>query len=207
MKFISATTAVSAAAIVLASPFATAFAPTASSISSSSSSVLNLAVGEAAPDFTLLDQNGKSIKRSSIKKPLVVYFYPADSSPGCTKQAQSFERRVVDIRKQYGADVIGISSGDVESKQKFAVEEGLSFPILADVGDATRTDFQVPKAAFGLFPGRVTYVLDKSGVCQLVYQELAKAEEHVVKAEEKLAEMAAATPVKGGGGLRNIFQK
>merc|ERR1740124_1509605 len=108
MKFISATTTVSAAvaALVLASsPFATAFAPASSSRSQSS---LNLAVGEAAPDFTLLDQNGKSIKRSSIKKPLVVYFYPADSSPGCTKQAQSFEKRVVDIRKKYGAEVVGI---------------------------------------------------------------------------------------------------
>merc|ERR1712238_561369 len=112
-----------------------------------------------------------------------------------------------DIRKKYGAEVVGISSGDVDSKQKFAVAEGLSFPILADVGDVTRTDFQVPKAAFGLFPGRVTYVLDKSGICQLVYQELAKAEEQVVKAEEKLAELAAtATPSKEGG-LRNIFQK
>lgn len=56
---------------------AAAFAP--ASVSTSKTSVLNLAVGETAPDFALTDQNGKVVKRSGIKKPLVVYFYPADS--------------------------------------------------------------------------------------------------------------------------------
>jgi peroxiredoxin Q/BCP len=201
MKFISAI--VSAVCVVNA---VDAFAPV--SLSSSSSSALNLAVGETAPDFSLQDQNGKTIKRSSIKKPLVVYFYPADATPGCTKQAQSFNERITSIRKTYGADVVGISGQDVESKQKFAVEEGLTFSILADTDDAVRKEFNVPKAALGLFPGRVTYVLDKSGVCQLVYKDLSNAESHVIKAEEALEVMKATSSAsKGGNPFASLFNK
>ena len=168
---------------------ATAFAP--ASVSKTSTQ-LNLAVGETAPDFSLVDQNGKTISRSAIKKPLVVYFYPADSTPGCTIQAQSFNEQVKDIRKKYGAELVGISGQGAESKQKFANELGLSFSILADEKDAVRKSFNVPKAAFGLLPGRVTYVLDKSGVCVSVYNELADAKSHVDVATEALANLKPA---------------
>ena len=73
----------SALIAAIACTSASAFAP-ASSTASRQSSALNLAVGETAPDFNLVDQNGKTFKRSGAKKPLVVYFYPADSTPGCT---------------------------------------------------------------------------------------------------------------------------
>jgi len=78
--------------------------------------------GETAPDFNLVDQNGKTFTRSKNKKPLVVYFYPADSTPGCTTQAKAFQSDIQDIRKQYKADVVGISGQGAESKQKFASE-------------------------------------------------------------------------------------
>merc|ERR1712232_1149724 len=152
----------------------------------STTSALNLAVGETAPDFSLEDQNGKTVTRSSVKKPLVVYFYPADSTPGCTVQANTFNDQVKDIRKQFGADVVGVSGQDVESKQKFAQELGLDFSILADKGDEVRK-------AFGLFPGRVTYVLDKDGVCQKVYDELADAASHVEVAKETLEEIKSSS--------------
>jgi peroxiredoxin Q/BCP len=172
---------------------AAAFAPT--SIASSKLSIaLNLAVGETAPDFSLTDQNGKIVKRSSIKKPLVVYFYPADATPGCTVQAKSFDGRIQEIRKEFGAEVVGISGQDVASKQKFATDLDLKFSILADEKDLVRKEFGVPRAAFGLFPGRVTYVLDKAGVCQLVYDDLGNAASHVDAAADKLAEMKPANP-------------
>jgi len=171
-----------------------AFTPQKPTLSSSSS--LNLSIGETAPDFSLIDQNGKTVSRSSIKKPLVVYFYPGDSSPGCTVQANDFNDRIVDIRKQFGADVVGISGQDVDSKQKFATELGLQFSILADDGDKVRSEFAVPRAAFGLFPGRVTYVLDKSGVCQLVFNDLAKPSAHIDAAVEQLKEMKSSDPPK-----------
>ena len=73
------------------------------------STALNLKVGEAAPDFSLTDQNGKTFTRSKNKKPLVVYFYPADSTPGCTVQAKEFQKEIQNIRKEFKADVVGIS--------------------------------------------------------------------------------------------------
>jgi peroxiredoxin Q/BCP len=184
------------AAVLLGS--AAAFAPLPST-QTRVSSPLNLAVGETAPNFSLLDQNGKTVTRTSIKKPLVVFFYPADSSPGCTKQATSFNDQVKDLAK-LGAQVVGISSQDVESKQKFATELGLSYSILADTDDAFRKAFAVPRAAFGLFPGRVTYVLDKKGVCTKVYNELGNAESHVTVAAEVLKEMKS--PAKKVAALR-----
>ena len=166
---------------------ASAFAP---ALQGAVSTALHLAVGEVAPDFTLLDQNGKKVTRSSIKKPLVVYFYPADATPGCTVQATSFNDQVKAIREKFGAELVGISGQDVASKQKFAKDLGLDFSILADEGDAVRKAFQVPTALFGLFPGRVTYVLDKNGVCQKVYDELANAASHVEVAKEALARLS-----------------
>jgi thioredoxin-dependent peroxiredoxin len=164
-----------------------AFVPQASPTTTiRSTTALNLDVGEKAPTFALVDQNGKTFDSSKIKKPLVVYFYPADSTPGCTVQATSFNQQVQDIRKTFGAELVGISGQDVASKQKFAKELGLSFSILADPNDTVRKAFAVPKAAFGLFPGRVTYVLDKNGVCTTVYNELADAASHVQVAKKSL---------------------
>mmetsp|Transcript_24105 Transcript_24105/g.47878 ORF Transcript_24105/g.47878 Transcript_24105/m.47878 type:complete len:196 (-) Transcript_24105:31-618(-) len=174
---------------------ATAFVPTPSS--ESRSSALNLAVGDTAPEFKLVDQNGKTVTRSAIKKPLVVYFYPGDSSKGCTIEANAFNENVGEIRKKYGAEVVGISGQDEDSKAKFSEElGGLDFSILADNGDEVRQAFGVPKALFGLFPGRVTYVLDKTGECVKVYDELGDAKSHVGAASDALDELK---PVKSGG--------
>jgi peroxiredoxin Q/BCP len=174
----------------------TAFNPVAIRSKVSMVPALQLAVGETAPDFALKDQNGKIVKRSSFKKPLVVYFYPADATPGCTVQAKSFNDDINEIRKKYGADVVGVSGQDVASKQKFAKELGLTFSILADEGDAVRNAFKVPKAAFGLLPGRVTYVLDKDGKCIKVYDNLTDAKSHIDQAKSALA--AASTPESTG---------
>lgn len=169
-----------AAAICGASAFAPISAPQTSSATS-----LNLAVGETAPEFSLTDQNGK-VFQPKANKPLVVYFYPADATPGCTVQAQSFNDQVKDIRKKYGADVVGISKQDVESKQAFAEDLGLDFSILADEGDAVRKAFNVPKALFGAFPGRVTYVLDADRTCIAVYNNIGDAASHVEEAKKAL---------------------
>ena len=178
---------ISASLITAFATSASAFAPT--SIISKQSSALNLAVGESAPDFSLVDQNGKTFTRSKNKKPLVVYFYPADSTPGCTVQATAFNDEITAIRKEYKADVVGISGQGAESKQKFAAELGLDFSILADEGDEVRKAFKVPKAAFGFIPGRVTYVLDKNGVCTSVYDNLTDAASHINAAKDALSEM------------------
>eukprot|EP00559_Dactyliosolen_fragilissimus_P009965 CAMPEP_0184859446 /NCGR_PEP_ID=MMETSP0580-20130426/4449_1 /TAXON_ID=1118495 /ORGANISM="Dactyliosolen fragilissimus" /LENGTH=199 /DNA_ID=CAMNT_0027356085 /DNA_START=41 /DNA_END=640 /DNA_ORIENTATION=+ len=171
-----------------------AFVPSKQHPTFSPSSSLNLAIGDTAPDFSLLDQNGKTVVRSSIKKPLIVYFYPADSTPGCTVQAESFNEQVEEIKKTYGAELVGISGQDVESKQAFAKELGLTFSILADNGDNVRKSFNVPKAALGFLPGRVTYVLDKAGKCIFQYDNLVDAKSHVEAAKDALAELKASQP-------------
>jgi thioredoxin-dependent peroxiredoxin len=79
------------------------------------------------------------------------------------------------------------SGQDVGSKQKFAKDLGLTFSILADPNDQVRKAFNVPRAAMGMFPGRVTYVLDKSGKCIKVYDDLANAASHVDVAIQALA--------------------
>ena len=191
MKF---TAALFASAICTSSAFTT-------TPSARQTTALNLKVGETAPDFALVDQNGKTFKRSANKKPLVVYFYPADSTPGCTVQAKEFQKEIQSIRKEFKADVVGISGQGAESKQKFAQELGLDFSILADEGDAVRNSFKVPKALFGALPGRVTYVLDKNGVCTSVYDNLADAASHIGKAKEALAEMAPVPSDKKVFGL------
>jgi peroxiredoxin Q/BCP len=187
----------SAAIFVTLAASASAFAPSSAVSRTASASALDLAVGEAAPDFVLIDQNGKAFTRSKNKKPLVVYFYPADATPGCTVQAKAFQSEIQDIRKEYKADVVGISGQGAASKQKFASELGLDFSILADDGDVVRKAFGVPKAAFGFLPGRVTYVLDKDGVCTSVYDNLTDAASHIQAAKDALAEMKPAKPAKG----------
>mmetsp|Transcript_14467 Transcript_14467/g.17596 ORF Transcript_14467/g.17596 Transcript_14467/m.17596 type:complete len:198 (+) Transcript_14467:308-901(+) len=183
---------------------ASAFAP--SNTASIKQTQLNLAVGEVAPDFILSDQNGKSIKRSGIKKPLVVYFYPADATPGCTIQAEAFNEQVKDLKKNFGAELVGISGQDVESKQAFATELGLNFSILADEGDEVRKAFNVPKAALGFIPGRVTYVLDKTGTCVFSYNNLGDAKSHVGAAIGALEEMKASEPA-ATNPFASLFQK
>lgn len=112
-------------------------------------------------------------------------------------QAKAFQSEIKAIRKEFKADVVGISGQGAESKQKFAQELGLDFSILADEGDVVRNSFGVPKAAFGFLPGRVTYVLDKDGVCTSVYDNLADAASHIEKAKEALAEMKPAAKKAG----------
>ena len=198
---------------------ASAFAPSAAVSRTASSSALDLAVGDTAPDFVLIDQNGKAFTRSKNKKPLVVYFYPADATPGCTVQAKAFQEEIQNIRKEYKADVVGISglggplheqlgartlNGQTLLAQAAAntallpaSELGLDFSILADDGDVVRKAFGVPKAAFGFLPGRVTYVLDKDGVCTSVYDNLTDAASHIQAAKDALAEMKPTKPAKG----------
>ena len=91
-----------------------------------------LEVGTKAPDFSLQDQNGKVHSLSEYKgKKVVLYFYPKDSTPGCTKQACGYSERYP-VFKEKGVEVIGISKDSVASHKKFEEKNGLSFTILSD---------------------------------------------------------------------------
>ncbi|KAL2481931.1 Peroxiredoxin Q [Abeliophyllum distichum] len=135
--------------------------------------------GSLAPAFTLKDQDGKTVSLSKFKgKPVVVYFYPADESPSCTKQACAF-RDSYEKFKKAGAEVIGISGDDPSSHKAFKQKNKLPFTLLSDEGNKIRKEWGVPADLFGALPGRQTYVLDKNGVVRLVYNNQFQPEKHI----------------------------
>jgi thioredoxin-dependent peroxiredoxin len=113
--------------------------------------------GSKAPNFTLPSQSGEmvSLKDFLGKKPVVLFFYPKDDTPGCTKEACAFRDDYEEFEK-LDAEVIGISSDSVESHRSFAEKHFLPFTLLSDEGGKVRRLYGVP-STFGLFPGRVTY--------------------------------------------------
>ncbi|TBH20030.1 thioredoxin-dependent thiol peroxidase [Thermus thermamylovorans] len=90
--------------------------------------------GTAAPDFALPDQEGRTHRLSDYRgRWVVLYFYPKDDTPGCTKEACGFRDRMGDL-VALGAVVLGVSADDVESHRRFAEKYGLNFPLLSDPG-------------------------------------------------------------------------
>jgi peroxiredoxin Q/BCP len=90
--------------------------------------------GETAPDFTLKDDQGNDVRLSGFRgKPVVLYFYPQDDTPGCTKEACAFRDRRADLQDK-GAVVLGVSPDDVASHGQFRDKYSLNFPLLADDG-------------------------------------------------------------------------
>ncbi|KAL5728526.1 thioredoxin-dependent peroxiredoxin [Ranunculus cassubicifolius] len=135
--------------------------------------------GDVPPAFNLKDQDGKNFSLSKYKgKPVVLYFYPADESPGCTKQACAF-RDSYEKFKKAGAEVVGISVNDPASHKAFAKKYKLPFTLLSDENDKVRKEWGVPSDLFGALPGRQTYVIDKKGVVQLIYNNQFQPEKHI----------------------------
>ncbi len=121
-------------------------------------------VGDKVPDLELEDQNGKMFKFSDLigKKAFVVYFYPKDFTPGCTKEACSFRDSYEDF-KELGAEVIGISGDSTESHSKFVKRYSLPYIFLSDDKKRARDAFNVKSSLLGLIPGRETFIFDKQG--------------------------------------------
>ena len=147
-------------------------------------------IGSSIPAFTLPDQNGNLFDINSAlgKKNLVIYFYPKDDSPGCTKEACSF-RDQFEAFKEADAVIIGISSQSVKSHKEFAEKHRLSFTLLSDEGNTVRKLFGVPTNMMGLIPGRVTYIADKTGKVIFIFNSQTKATEHVDEALRILKEL------------------
>ena len=139
-------------------------------------------VGQPAPDFDLTDAKGKHVRLADFrgKRAVVLYFYPKDDTPGCTKEACSF-RDSYESFKEAGAEVIGVSSDSEASHEKFASKFKLPFTLLADKGGAVRKQYGVP-ATLGLLPGRVTFVIDREGIVRHVFNSQLQATRHVDEA-------------------------
>jgi thioredoxin-dependent peroxiredoxin len=119
---------------------------------------------------------------------VVVYFYPKDDTPGCTKASCAFRDQFTAF-SDAGAEVIGISSDSVASHKAFADKFRLPFRLLSDPGGKVRAAFGVP-STFGLLPGRVTYVIDKQGVIRHAFNSQLNPLQHVDEALAVLARLA-----------------
>ncbi|MEM3637226.1 MAG: peroxiredoxin [Conexivisphaerales archaeon] len=140
--------------------------------------------GDKAPDFNALSDSGESVSLSEYLKkgPVILYFYPKDNSPGCTTEAISFRESWNRIR-DLGADVIGVSSDDVESHRGFKSSCSLPFTLLSDVGSKIRKLYGVTGL---LIPPRVTFVIDNNGIIRDVYSSQLMVKSHVKRAVEVL---------------------
>ena len=132
-----------------------------------------LEVGMKAPEFTLNDKDGKAVSLSQFKgKKVVLYFYPKDSTPGCTRQACAFAG-AYDVYKEMGVEVIGISKDSVKSHSNFATKYALPFVLLSDpelqaiqAYDVWKEKKLYGKVSMGVV--RATYVIDEEGVIEHV---------------------------------------
>ena len=138
-------------------------------------------IGDKLPSFKATKQDGTNFESASIhEKPVVIYFYPKDFTPGCTTQACSFRDAYQDFQ-DLGAEVIGVSGDSATSHQNFQQKYKLPFILLSDTDRKLRRLFGVPNALFGLLPGRVTYVFDAKGYCIYIFDSIS-AKNHITKA-------------------------
>jgi peroxiredoxin Q/BCP len=147
-------------------------------------------IGDKCPDFQLPDATGKMIQISEFigKKKLVIYFYPKDDTPGCTKEACSFRDSYEDF-KNFDCEVIGISSDDEQKHAAFASRHKLPFILLSDKDKVARKLFGVPGNLFGLIPGRVTYIIGLDGIVKGIYNSQTNPLGHIEKALELIKSM------------------
>ncbi len=141
-----------------------------------------LKVGDHVPDIAALTADGQQFKLADRlgKNGFVIFFYPKDGTPICTREACAF-RDAYDKFVDAGVEVIGVSGDSDNSHQSFADQHHLKFPLISDSNGLLRKAFGVPKS-LGLFPGRMTFVVDRSGVIRLAYSAMLASDEHVQQA-------------------------
>ncbi|HRJ28469.1 MAG TPA: thioredoxin-dependent thiol peroxidase [Cyclobacteriaceae bacterium] len=136
-----------------------------------------LSVGSKAPDFTVNDQDGKPVKLSDFTgKKVVLYFYPKDQTPGCTAEACNLRDNYKALQKQ-GYEVLGVSTDNEKSHQKFIAKEKLPFRLLADVDKTLHTKYGtwVEKSMYGrkyMGTARVTFIINEKGVIDEIIEKV-----------------------------------
>ena len=145
--------------------------------------MITLKEGNKAPDFELKDQNENKVKLSSFKgKKVVLYFYPKDDTPGCTKEACDFRDNISKL-KQKNVVVLGVSNDNLESHKKFSKKYNLNFSSLSDVDKKVSKKYGVyeEKEKFGhKYMGitRSTFLIDENGKIEKIFYKV-NPEEHI----------------------------
>ena len=147
--------------------------------------------GTKAPAFTLKDQDGRTHRLADYAgRPVVLYFYPKDDTPGCTKETCEFQARLTDYEARRVV-VLGVSILDEKSKAKFASKYGVTFPLLADADHAVADEYGVwqEKSRYGRKywgVARTTYLIDAQGIVTRRWDNV-KVDGHVQAVGEALA--------------------
>ena len=136
-----------------------------------------LEVGTKAPDFTLLDQDGNEVSLSDFRgKKIALFFYPKDSTPGCTKQACAYQSSLDEFIDK-DVKVIGISKDSVKSHKNFSTKQGLTFTLLSDpeltaiqAYDVWKEKKLYGKVSMGVV--RSSYMIDENGIIEKVYEKV-----------------------------------
>lgn len=134
-------------------------------------------VGDRAPDFKLNSVGRAPVRLSEYKgKKIVLYFYPKDDTPGCTKEACSFQENLAHIKKK-GTIILGVSADSIDSHAKFAEKFNLAFPLLSDETKEVCKNYRVwkEKSMYGRkYMGieRTTFVIDEKGIIQNIFSKV-----------------------------------
>ncbi len=154
---------------------------------------MTLAIGESAPDFTLPDGENNSVQLSELQGHWVVlFFYPKDDTPGCTKEACGFRERYPDFQSE-GVKVFGISLNDAKSHQKFSAKYELPFPLLCDLDAEVSSQYEsyglkkfMGKEYNGIY--RQSFIIDPTGKLAKIYRKV-KPESHAQQVLEDLRQL------------------
>jgi thioredoxin-dependent peroxiredoxin len=162
-----------------------------------------LNVGDLAPDFTVNDQDGNAVKLSDLRgKKVIVYFYPKDMTPGCTAESCNLRDNYKLMQKQ-GFEVLGVSTDNEKSHQKFIAKEKLPFRLLADTNKVAHESYGtwVEKSMYGrtyMGTARKTFVIDENGIIQEIIEKVDTKNHaaQILKSSIPAKEKSAALPKK-----------
>jgi peroxiredoxin Q/BCP len=150
---------------------------------------IKVKTGDQAPDFEGPTSDGSrlGLKDFAGKKNVVLYFYPKDDTPGCTREACSFRDNLQSIRGM-GAEIVGVSLDSIQSHDRFAKKYTLPFPLISDKDKRIATAYGVLKD-LGLSTNRVTFIIDKNGKVAKIFPkvDISKHTEEVAAALKELA--------------------
>lgn len=149
--------------------------------------------GERAPDFSAPASDGSTVSLGDFrgKKPLILYFYPRDNTPGCTKEACSFRDHAGEIADA-GAAIVGVSMDSQDAHRKFIADFQLNFPLLSDRDATICKAYGVARLGGWFPPKRVTFVIDRDGIVRRVIQSEFGIAKHIDEALETLRTLRAA---------------
>jgi thioredoxin-dependent peroxiredoxin len=151
---------------------------------------MKLQPGDPAPDFTLPDQDGQPVALAGYRgRKVIVYFYPKDDTPGCTKEACQFNDSLPDFVGK-GVDVVGISADDADSHRRFRAKYGLGFTLLTDAGNEVATSYGAygEKMLYGkptIGTIRSTFLVDEQGRVQQAWYGV-QADGHAAKVLDRV---------------------